>query len=100
MKLITEIEYFTRWGEEILLRINDRLIHSEYKSDGIWTSEVDGLKPGQTVEYRYEVHSGGLCRRSEWASHTVTMPAGRSSKAITARDSWHDVPAGLPLRFR
>ena len=97
MKLITEIEYFTRWGEEILLRINDRLIHSEYRSDGIWTSEVDGLKPGQTVEYRYEVHSGGLCRRSEWASHTVTMPAGRSSKAITVRDSWHDVPAGLPL---
>ena len=95
MKLITTIEYFTRWGEQLFLRTGDRLIPMEYVPDGTWRSETDRLKPGQTFEYRYEVHSGGLCRRTEWKSHTAVLPKGGRTAEI--HDSWNDVPEALPL---
>ena len=97
MKLITRVEYFTRWGEEIFLRTCGRLVRMEYAEGGIWKAEMDGLRPGQTVEYRYELHSGGLCRRTEWESHTVTVPDNTGLKTAEVKDSWNDVPAELPL---
>ena len=76
MKLTTSVEYFTRWGEELFLRSGNRIYPMQYSPGGIWTAEVGRLSPGQTFRYRYELHSGGLCRRTEWNDHTVTMPSG------------------------
>lgn len=97
MKLITHVEYFTRWGEELFLKSADRLFPMRYSDNGIWSAEIDRLDPGLTVEYRYEVHSGGLCRRTEWEAHTVTMPDKAVRKPVEVTDRWNDVPEDLPL---
>lgn len=98
MKLITNVEYFTRWGEELFLRAFGRLYGMEYAGDGKWRAVIGKLEPGRTFEYRYELHSGGLCRRTEWEPHVVTMPEKNSRKPLEIRDSWNDVPDGLPFR--
>ncbi len=97
MKLIASVEYFTRWGEELFLRSGDRLYPMEYGPGSIWRAGIDRLKPGQIFEYRYELHSGGLCRRTEWAQHSVTLPQKNVRKPVEVRDSWNDVPADLPF---
>ena len=95
MKLITHVEYFTRWGEELFLRANGSLFPMKYGSGNIWSAEIAGLEAGKSIEYRYELHSGGVCRRSEWESHTVALP--QRKRAVEVYDSWNDVPRELPL---
>ena len=78
MKLITHVEYKTVWGQDLFLRWNDRLFPMTYSGEGVWSAAIDRLKAGQAVEYRYEVHSGGVCIRSEWASHKAVLPSSES----------------------
>ena len=117
MKLITHIEYHTVWGQDLYLRSGIREYPMKYAPGDIWTAEVDGLEEGQTFGYRYEVHEGGFCVRTEWLSHSVTVPechadgpvaAGQDAAevrdavvergVIEVRDAWSDVPEDLPLR--
>ena len=115
MKLITHIEYHTAWGQGLFMRMGGSLLPLEYGAGDIWTASIDRLKPGQTIEYRYEVHQDGYCIRTEWESHVLTLPVAGKSPAgrkgdrpvevlsfsrtrVEIRDGWHDVPAGLPFR--
>ena len=108
MELITRIEYRTSWGQNLFLRSGDRLYPLEYTEGDIWTGTVSGLKPGKPFEYRYEVHQEGVCIRSEWESHRIVTgeeTAGNGSEIhywsktrLEVRDSWLDVPEGLPLQ--
>lgn len=98
MKLITRVEYYTRWGEELFLRAYGSLFPMKYGPGSVWTAEMDGLEPGRNVEYRYELHYGGLCRRTEWKSHCVLMPQECAGGEVVAEDSWNDVPQELPLQ--
>ena len=97
MKLITHVEYFTEWGEELFMMSCGRLFPMSYGIGGVWTAELDGLDGGRDFEYRYEVHSGGLCRRSEWKSHVAVMPEQPEDGTIEIWDSWNCVPEELPL---
>ena len=85
------------YSEELFLKSADRLFPMRYSDNGLWSAEIDRLDPGLTVEYRYEVHSGGLCRRTEWEAHTVTMPDKAVRKPVEVTDRWNDVPEDLPL---
>ena len=96
MKLITRIEYRTYWGQELFMRSGDRLFRMEYTPGDIWVGTVDRLKAGQTFEYRYELHQGGVCIRTEWNSHRFIVPAS-GPVASGVQDFWSDVPADLPL---
>ena len=96
MKLITRIEYRTSWGQELFMRSGDRLFRMEYTPGDIWVGIVDWLKAGQTFEYRYELHQGGVCIRAEWNSHRFIVPAS-GPVASEVQDFWSDVPADLPL---
>lgn len=95
MKLITEVEYRTSWGEDLFLRSNGQLFPMQYTDGGVWRACIDGLKPGRSLEYRYELHRNGVCVRTEWAAHHVNLPEEGTAEV---RDSWSDVPSGLPLR--
>lgn len=97
MELIASIEYHTVWGQDLYLRSGDRLWPMEYGAGGIWTAVVNGLRAGQDFEYRYEVHSGGFCIRTEWLSHRLTVSSGAET-VCRIRDSWSDVPSSLPLK--
>ena len=96
MKLITHVEYHTRWGEELFLRAGAKIYPMEYGAGGIWTAVICRLRPDPAFEYRYEVHSGGLCRRTEWKSHVIALPDG-SREPVEVKDSWNDVPEGHPF---
>ena len=96
MKLITHVEYHTRWGEELFLRAGAKIYPMEYGAGGIWTAVICRLRPDPAFEYRYEVHSGGLCRRTEWKSHVIALPDG-SREPVEVKDSWNDVPERHPF---
>ena len=62
-----------RWreGEEVIIRVTNRLMDSEHASihwhgilvphqmDGVPGLSFDGIKPGQTYEYRFRVQQAG-----------------------------------------
>lgn len=115
MKLITHIEYHTVWGQELFLRAGDKVYPMKYTPGDIWVVEIPGLRRGRIFEYRYEVHQGGLCTRTEWLPHRVMMQGGDPSEsmleilsgdgrilsegknAVEVRDFWSVVPSSLPL---
>ena len=37
MKLLISIEYRTRWGEQLVMRIGKRRIALQYADGGVWT---------------------------------------------------------------
>ena len=76
------------------MRSGDKLFNMEYTPGDIWVATVDRLKEGQTFEYRYELHQGGFCIRTEWNSHKIIL-TGRNRMDV--RDFWTDIPADLPL---
>lgn len=115
MKLITHIEYHTVWGQELFLRAGDKVYPMKYAPGDIWVAEISGLHRDRIFEYRYEVHQGGVCTRTEWLPHRVMMQGGDPSEsmpeilsgdgrilsagktAVEVRDFWSVVPSCLPL---
>ena len=75
MTLLISIEYRTRWGEQLVLRLGKRRIALQYADGGVWTCAVERYAPAaQPAEYRYEVEREGVCIRSEWRPHTLRIP--------------------------
>ena len=76
MTLLFSIEYRTRWGEQLVLRLGRRRIALQYADGGIWTCAVERYAPAaQPAEYRYEVEREGVCIRREWRPHILRIPA-------------------------
>lgn len=74
MTLLISIEYRTRWGEQLVLRLGKRRIALQYADGGVWTCAVERYAPAaQPAEYRYEVEREGVCIRSEWRPHTLAL---------------------------
>lgn len=54
MTLLISIEYRTRWGEQLVLRLGKRRIALQYADGGVWTCAVERYAPAaQPAEYRY-----------------------------------------------
>ena len=64
MKLLISIEYRTRWGEQLVMRIGKRRIALQYADGGIWTGAIDRYTQRDDTEYRYEIERDGTCIRS------------------------------------
>mgnify|MGYP007042779818 FL=1 len=41
MTLLISIEYRTRWGEQLVLRLGKRRIALQYADGGVWTCAVE-----------------------------------------------------------
>ena len=41
MKLLISIEYRTRWGEQLVMRIGKRRIALQYADGGVWTGAIE-----------------------------------------------------------
>ncbi|MBQ0044136.1 MAG: 4-alpha-glucanotransferase [Bacteroidales bacterium] len=84
------IEYFTRWGENLVLRSGGKGWPMSYVPDGKWSVDIDEdelFEDGaKCAEYFYEVVCDGLSTRHEWRIHSV----GRGRTEIV--DRWTDVP--------
>jgi len=91
MKVVFNIEYWTRWGENLVLRSGEKAFPMSYINDGRWSVEVesDDLFAGSdSVEYYYEVITDGLSTRHEWRSHVLAAKDALRS----VNDAWSDVP--------
>ena len=68
MKLLFEIEYRTRWGEQLVLLFGRRRIALHYNEGGIWRGVVEHYTDCTPVVYRYAVERDGACTRTEWVA--------------------------------
>ena len=98
MKLLISIEYRTRWGEQLVLRLGKRRIALQYADGGVWTCAVERYAPAaQPAEYRYEIERDGACIRSEWRPHTLRLPAREGVRTLRIRDRWQEMPSDTPF---
>ena len=84
------IEYFTRWGENLILRSASREWPMSYAGEGKWTVEIadkEFFADADSVEYFYELRRDGLSVRHEWRVHTALRNA-----SVTVEDAWSDIP--------
>ena len=91
MKINFSIEYWTRWGENLVLRSGDKAFPMGYVADGIWSVDVEAstlFGEKDSVEYFYEVVTDGLSTRHEWRAHTLDLKTAKAS----VRDTWSDIP--------
>lgn len=107
MKIHFNIEYRTKWGED--LRVMLKIKHGIYvvkerecpleTFDGQhWEGEVTfDSAVADKVEYKYALYSEGRLVWTEWevAPHVIDMAEGDIS--FFADDIWRPIPAELPL---
>lgn len=98
MTLLISIEYRTRWGEQLVLRLGKRRIALQYADGGVWACAVERYAPAaQPAEYRYEVEREGVCIRSEWRPHTLRIPSREGVRTLRIRDRWQEMPSDTPF---
>lgn len=93
MKLLISIEYRTRWGEQLVMRIGKRRIALQYADGGVWTGAIERYTQSEDTEYRYEIERDGACIRSEWRPHTLRLPAREGVRTLRIRDRWQEMPS-------
>ena len=97
MKIVFSIEYRTRWGERLVLRLGRRRLEMQYADTGIWTAVLPKADSAEPLEYRYEVEADGTCRRREWSMHRLQLPEGKAPATLRLRDRWLDMPSDAPF---
>ena len=100
MKLLISIEYRTRWGEQLVMRIGKRRIALQYADGGIWTGAIDRYTQRDDTEYRYEIERDGTCIRSEWRPHTLRLPSREGVRTLRIREGTHQLGGGFSLRAK
>ena len=99
MDLKFNIDYKTRFGEELVLNIVNEGSEAKYRmitSDGErWTYKLSlpAQKCQPAITYYYEVERGGRSVRHEWTTirHTLELTAVHGAH-YTVFDRWSDIP--------
>ena len=97
MTLRISIEYWTNWGEEVVLCLSERRYPLAYVADGLWEGEIARFNPEKAAEYGYEVVRDGQTVRTEWKKHSLVLPEGVAPKVLTVHDRWNDRPEDAPF---
>ena len=97
MTLNISIEYWTAWGEQIVLCLGGKRYPLSYVADGLWEGEIARFDPAKAGEYSYEVVCDGRTVRTEWKKHTLLLPEGVEPKVLTVNDRWNDRPEDAPF---
>ncbi len=96
MQVNFSIEYFTVWGEMLVLILDDKEYKLEYQNNGRWGVSIGRLKVSGSHVYHYEVWRDGVLTRREWGNHTLVSHED-SPQAINVEDHWQDVPVYAPF---
>ncbi len=81
------IQYHTRWGENVVLRVAGKSFPMRYVADGQWEVELCGRNIKEGDEYYYEIVENDLHTRHEWHPHRLE---GKVSKTRVQHDVWSD----------
>ena len=98
MKLYFDIEYRTRWGEQLVLLLGKRKIAMRYTDDGIWHASVELRSGAEKLEYRYAVERDNAQVRTEWYPHTLRPAEFSDCRALRIHDRWQDIGSDAPFR--
>ena len=98
MKLYFDIEYRTRWGEQLVLLLGKRKIAMRYTDDGIWHASVELRSGAERLEYRYAVERDNAQVRTEWYPHTLRPAEFSDCRALRIHDRWQDIGSDAPFR--
>ena len=98
MKITFEIEYRTRWGEELVLLLGKRRIALQYADNGIWSGTAECRRADDGASYRYAVECAGACIRTEWYPHRLRLGDLPPLRRLRIRDCWQELPADAPFR--
>ena len=85
MKVTVSIEYYTRWGESLVLVSGDRKFPMNWSGNNIWSVTIDKCTSSILSDYTFVLMEDGLIQRTEWEHHT-------SKPAPEIRDRWIDCP--------
>ena len=96
MTLNLNIEYRTKWGEELVLCVGSKRYALIYKGEGLWGVEIPKFTFRKGMEYTYEVVCNGVTVRKEWKKHTLSLAGCTAPKVLTINDRWNDRPSDAP----
>lgn len=101
MKLCFNLNYHTKFGEELVLNIiadsatEEHERHRMFTSDGYrWACDVNKeLSVGGYIDYFYGVERNGKTARTEWTVVPHRLVASNvKAKVYTVYDNWIDIP--------
>jgi len=101
MKLCFNINYHTKFGEELVLNVvvngatEEHERHRMFTHDGYrWTCDVDGkLSAEGHIDYFYSVERNGKTARTEWTVVPHRLVATNAeAKVYIMYDNWIDIP--------
>jgi 4-alpha-glucanotransferase len=99
MKILFNVEYFTTFGESLVLNIlsEDAAKTSQHKMSTLdgqhWFVELNMTQKGAFIDYYYSVMKGDEESRHEWLvePHRLEFAATKASR-YTVYDHWIDIP--------
>ena len=94
MRLQSSIDYNTRWGEKVVLRLGGKAYDMRYIYQGAWQVEIEDAAVPADRKYSYEIWNEGGLVRSEWRPHV--LPSVLPEKVIL-RDRWNAHPSNSPF---
>ena len=98
MLVKVSIEYFTAFGESLVLVFNDgKEIPMQYVLQGIWMAEFKVPASARSLDYSFELRRNGHTVRKEWAGHSIPLPSVKKPSELEIRDLWHDRPVDSPF---
>ncbi len=97
MKLYFEIEYYTRWGEQLVLQLGGRRIDLQCVDGCRWSGCVEDIAFEQSLEYRYILECDGVTVRNEWRNHRLSLPESAVGRRVVIRDRWLDRLSDAPF---
>lgn len=98
MKLVFDIEYRTRWGEQLVLLLGKRRIAMQYTEDGIWHGSTEMRTEAESLEYRYAVERDNVQIRTEWYPHTLRLAEVSACRTLRVHDRWQEIDSEAPFR--
>lgn len=96
MKAKFSIEYYTEWGENIILVFADGTrVPMEYTPGALWKAELPECPVSALKEYHYELERNGNVVRKEWGTHSAKPLKGEAE----CLDFWLELPrmAGVAI---
>ena len=101
MNLRFNVDYRTRFGEEVVLNLVNgsseeaqvTKYHMMTQTGKRWSCELKMDTPDDTLSYYYDIECQGHSIRHEWTTimHTLELSAVNGSE-YTVYDRWHDIP--------
>lgn len=96
MKAKFSIEYYTEWGEIVILVFSDGTrVPMNYTPGALWKAELADCRPSSLKDYHYELERNGNVVRKEWGTHSAKPARGE----VECIDSWKELPrmAGVAI---